>query len=329
MSQNTPHDNVDILLATHNGAQFVEEQISSIFSQSYEYWHLIIQDDCSSDETLQIVESLCSLDPRVSIVGEGKCFGGAKENFFALLSHAESSYAMFCDQDDVWSSNKIWELMSEMKLAEAKFGKECPILVICDMQVVDAKLQLINGSFFSQLNFDPSWVSFNNLLSLNIAAGCSMMFNSALLSLAKKCSDSSKIEMHDWWMMLVASAFGQIIVYPRALVKYRQHESNTVGGKKYSPLRRLRNSSKMYESLRATIRQAEVFCETYSSDLSKTQRYQVSQYIKIKDEKNVISAIKRMSRADAWKKGERKLGQLFAILQMAFQNITVKDRRTN
>ncbi len=48
---------IDILLATYNGQRFISEQIESILSQTYCDWNLIIQDDCSDDETMRILQN--------------------------------------------------------------------------------------------------------------------------------------------------------------------------------------------------------------------------------------------------------------------------------
>ena len=47
---------IDILMATYNGEEFIEEQLNSILNQSYSNWRLIISDDCSQDNTISIVK---------------------------------------------------------------------------------------------------------------------------------------------------------------------------------------------------------------------------------------------------------------------------------
>lgn len=68
---------VDILMATYNGQNYICEQIKSLQAQSYENWELLISDDCSSDNTLDIVSQFAERDARVRIVSKGIRFGSA------------------------------------------------------------------------------------------------------------------------------------------------------------------------------------------------------------------------------------------------------------
>lgn len=60
---------VDIALATYNGANFIRQQIESIQKQTYRNWRLIISDDNSSDDTVDIIKDMMSNDSRIYLVG--------------------------------------------------------------------------------------------------------------------------------------------------------------------------------------------------------------------------------------------------------------------
>ena len=94
-------------MATYNGERFIAEQIESIQRQSYKNWRLLVSDDCSTDGTLDVVRRYAAEDGRIRIVSEGVKHGGAKENFFSLMTCSDAPYCMFCDQDDVWLPDKI------------------------------------------------------------------------------------------------------------------------------------------------------------------------------------------------------------------------------
>ena len=59
---------VNILMSTYNGEKFVAEQIESIQKQTFQDWNLIIRDDGSKDETVQIVEHFASEDHRIKVI---------------------------------------------------------------------------------------------------------------------------------------------------------------------------------------------------------------------------------------------------------------------
>src|SRR5664279_2792893 len=109
-----------ILLATLNGAEYVNEQLNSIVRQSHTHWRVIAADDGSTDGTVEILKDFSIRNP-----GKLEFLGGApvrcaKDNFFRLLREAKpASYYAFCDQDDVWLENKLQVLVAECKRLEA------------------------------------------------------------------------------------------------------------------------------------------------------------------------------------------------------------------
>lgn len=71
----------------------------------------------------------------------------------------------------------------------------------------------------------------NRLLMQNVATGCTVMINRPLLELALPIPDAAI--MHDWWLALVAAAFGKIGTVHEATVLYRQHGGNDTGARKW------------------------------------------------------------------------------------------------
>lgn len=108
-------DRIDILLATYNGEQYIHEQIQSIITQKYTNWTLLISDDCSSDDTLNILREYEKMDSRIHIVSHGIRYGSAQANFMSLLSATTAQYISFCDQDDVWDSDKLSRTIRAIK----------------------------------------------------------------------------------------------------------------------------------------------------------------------------------------------------------------------
>ena len=117
-----------ILMATYNGEEFIREQINSILNQTYKNWKLIIHDDGSTDNTVDIIKEYTKKYPNKIILIEDniKC-NGAKENFSHLIKIAYKNfnfdYILFSDQDDIWLPNKIEVSLSKIQEMENKFGK--------------------------------------------------------------------------------------------------------------------------------------------------------------------------------------------------------------
>ncbi len=93
-------------MATYNGEKYVNEQIDSILSQTYQDFELIICDDCSKDRTREILQEYSQKDSRIKLLFNEKNLG-FKKNFEKAISMCNGEYIAFCDQDDIWENYKL------------------------------------------------------------------------------------------------------------------------------------------------------------------------------------------------------------------------------
>ena len=252
---------VALVMATYNGARFIEAQIRSIQEQSYAHWVLYIRDDGSRDETVQKILHLAAHDQRIQLVQDGLGNQGAVGNFSMLLEFAaqrEADYVFLADQDDVWHPEKIAIMLATMQDLEQSYLATTPLLVHCDLAIVDKSLQPVASSFAIYSGLYPATAHFGVLLSQNQITGCASLINRALLKLA--CPLPKSLPMHDWWLALLAAAAGKIAYIPQPLVQYRQHTGNVVGA--VSLMRRFVNLTKdwhyYFEVVRRSLLQAEM-----------------------------------------------------------------------
>lgn len=97
---------VSIITPSYNCSSFVSETISSVLSQSFTDWELILVDDCSMDNSVEIIQSFVELDPRVKLIQLSENSGAAVARNKAIDT-AEGRYIAFLDSDDIWLSNKL------------------------------------------------------------------------------------------------------------------------------------------------------------------------------------------------------------------------------
>jgi glycosyltransferase involved in cell wall biosynthesis len=228
------NDRVDIMLATYNGASFVDRQIESILGQMGAGCRLLIHDDGSSDETLSIVRRWASRRSRqIEVLEDHSANLGVCENFNRLLRHSDADYVVLCDQDDVWLPGHISKPLEQIRAAEKAMGTATPVLAHTDLKVVDENLHTIAPSFWAYSHLDPYHGNvLNRLLVQNVVTGCATVINRALARLAFPVPREAL--MHDWWLALVASAFGCIRTIPEKTVLYCQHANNQLGATKYN-----------------------------------------------------------------------------------------------
>lgn len=278
---------VDILLACYNGEIYISEQIKSIMAQSYENWRLIIQDDCSSDGTAEIVGEYALKFPQKIILHKNTVpSGSAKNNFLSMLRYAKSDYIMLSDQDDFWKPDKIAVTLKRVKEAEADNNK-IPVLVHTDLRVVDENLNTISDSMVKTQKLNGSETRPARLMTQNTVTGCTVMINKSLLNLINlyEYTNPEKIIMHDWWLALTASFFGKIEFIDSPPILYRQHGKNSVGAKNASSFKyiygRFMNKDNLKSSVGDTFIQAEYFYSLYKNELDFNSRFILEKYIEI------------------------------------------------
>jgi len=218
-------------MATYNGEKYIKEQLDSLQAQNYKKWTLYIRDDCSTDNTINILKDYQKREPRIQLLPSSPANIGALGNFNCLMSAASGKYFMFCDQDDIWFTDKIKKSLDLMKNREKRYGKDFPILIHTDCKVIDSTRRLVAPSFMQFQHMQHEEKSpLRVLMTQNFVTGCTVMINKSLLSACLPVP--SQALMHDWWIALVAAAVGKIFYLPQKTMLYRQHGKNVAGAKK-------------------------------------------------------------------------------------------------
>ena len=240
------------------------------------------------------------------------------------LSPGVGQYYMFADQDDIWHPDKVEKTLAAMKEAEKECmletsGQEAadpaeasagaggkaseasvgvvgktdnapcpvPVLVHCDMRVVDEEGQEIAPSYVKYQQMSPERCGLNQLLVQNNVTGGALMMNEALVQLILSRPVPRRAVMHDHWIALAAAAFGKIVFLDEALYDYRQHGTNVLGASKGSRVREVfdrlglfrkdgktkkemdRHSASVYEAL---FRQAAEFGRLYETPAGSCEK---------------------------------------------------------
>jgi glycosyltransferase involved in cell wall biosynthesis len=261
-------------MTAYNGEQYVGAQIESILASSYQDFELFIYDDGSKDNTMEILKGYEREYPSKVHVFRNETNLGVTLNFLKAFARTTMDYVMFCDQDDVWKSNKIAITLKRMRHMEAQTGKEVPLAVFTDASTVDKDLKEIHGSFFCSNHLDPGKTDLAHLLMENKLIGCTVMVNAALRKVLQSNHYPEKARFHDWWVALIAASFGRISYVNERTLLYRQHGNNIVGGSGFFDYmkNRLATLHQQRESIKLLEVQAEEFLALYGEKLSADRR---------------------------------------------------------
>jgi glycosyltransferase involved in cell wall biosynthesis len=220
---------VEVLLATYNGARFLREQLDSIFAQNYENIRVLARDDGSSDGTVAILGEYAERFPeRFRVMPESVATGSPKNNFLLLMKASTADYICFSDQDDLWLPDKVSRTKQAMDQLRSRWGTKVPLLVFTDLHLADDKLKILHKSLWGCMNIHPGDIARPARLMLrSVVTGCTVMLNRQLLELSLRMPEEAY--MHDRWISWLGSFMGKASIVNAQTVLYRQHDRNVVG----------------------------------------------------------------------------------------------------
>lgn len=216
------------LIFMYNGQKYIEEQILSIINQSVFLDEIIIVDDCSSDDSVIIVEQLMDRYPNSNLILEKNIENlGVIKTVEKGISLSTGDLIFFSDQDDVWIENKV-----EVFLDYAKKYPEMN-LFYSDGDIVDSNLNKITtlSEFFGWKLYSDAKRRLQAAIDLkNFIPGHSIIVRKDFV---RRCLPipSQILNYSDGWIANMSHYESSSILIPERLIKYRQHDFNLIGAK--------------------------------------------------------------------------------------------------
>lgn len=201
---------ISIILCTYNGEAYLREQIDSLLAQTYPFYELIVQDDCSTDGTGQIVHTYGEQYPDRNIRFHANPRRlGFNRNFLTALQRATGEYIACCDQDDIWLPDKLETLMRE----------------IGDSPLIFHNSYVMDGSPKPRLLYaTPLPASSPPLCAMLYprAYGHQMLFRQEVRGGLKPFMDYDV--SYDYLLFTLAGGMGRVRYLHTPLVRWRRHE---------------------------------------------------------------------------------------------------------
>jgi glycosyltransferase involved in cell wall biosynthesis len=265
---------IAVVMATCNGAAFIEQQLHSILQQTLQPDLIIIRDDASEDATFEILTRFAN-QPGFNISQNPQRLG-VNENFAKAVADVPDGYLIaFCDQDDYWLPEKLEK--SVQLLNSLTTDPTQPAMVYSDLILINEAGELIHHSVHQQRGqhrYEHVWDTF---IYGNMVSGCTIVMNPAMkLILATLPPQGGFI--YDAWLAMAAFGFGKIAKLPQPLIHYRQHTQNVTFAD-HRALNRMerwinhwQNSRKANTYLQEEIQLAKAFYSMYANRLSVNKR---------------------------------------------------------
>lgn len=229
---------VSVVMCTHNGAEFVAQQVSSILEQTVLPGELVVSDDASTDGTLDLVREVYAAAAsansdvaRVKLrVHVNEPALGVTKNFETAIAASQGNFIFLADQDDVWFPNKVEVLIS------VGFSAADPSFVFGDAALITEEGEDIGHSLFDALAISERELRgiigrdpYRVLVRRNIVTGATVAFSRSIFDRATPFPPGW---VHDEWLATVAALTRSRLEVTAALTGYRQHSSNQIGVKK-------------------------------------------------------------------------------------------------
>jgi rhamnosyltransferase len=213
-----------VLMAAHNGMEWVDQQVNSILKQKGVDIKIIVSVDLSTDATFQWFESLSMSDSRVDVLPYGEEFGGAAKNFFRLIRDVDFSYFDYIalsDQDDVWSNIKLQHAIMNIEQDNLD-GYSSDVVAFWS----NGREKLVKKSF-PQKEFDYFFEAAGPGCTYVLKQHSAQKFKKFLI---KNWGDINLVELHDWMIYAYFRSRGmKWKIDNLALMRYRQHSHNQFG----------------------------------------------------------------------------------------------------
>ncbi|WP_425074084.1 glycosyltransferase [Sagittula sp. S175] len=230
---------VTILMACHQGAAHLQEQLDTIAAQRGVDWRLVASDDGSTDGTAAILQAFRASHPDRVRLRQGPRRGGrwgASMHFLDLLCDPDvpDGPVALSDQDDLWYPEKLKQALLHLENAQG------PAIYSARSRHVTEDGRPLGPS----RSFHGA-ASFGNALVENRVSGHSAVLTAAALRLVRSVGPV-EVPFHDWWLyLLLTGAGGEVIHDARVMLDYRQHGGNVLGAPR-GALSRLARLSRVF-----------------------------------------------------------------------------------
>ena len=220
---------ISVAMTTYNGEKFVQEQIISIINQTKKVDEIIICDDCSTDHTTEIIQSLQNQykDFNIKLYFNEKNLG-YRENFKKAISLCTGDYIFLSDQDDIWKEKKIEEMTKKMQM-NANIEVLASSFTYIDENSTLLKGEEKNNTLYLGNIVDKQLkpIKFEELLVHNYFQGCTLVMNKAMNEIFLTYF-TNQIP-HDWLIVILSAARQSMYFWNSPLSYYRIHSNNTIG----------------------------------------------------------------------------------------------------
>ena len=211
---------VSVIMPNYNSAKYLNSTINSVISQTYQNWELIFVDDCSTDDSLDIVRSFC--DSRIRILQNERNSGAAVSRNRAI-ELANGRWIAFLDSDDLWMPEKLEKQIAYMHSSDIAFSYS-------DYNVIDE-----NNNIISTFKPRLAVCAYKDILKHNHIGCLTAIYDSDKLGKVFMPTNAIKREDVSCWLSILKKDVRAYCLH-ECLAQYKVH-SNSVSSNKFKMMK--------------------------------------------------------------------------------------------
>ena len=204
---------VSIIMPSYNTAKYISGSIKLVLAQTYSNWELIIVDDCSTDNSIEVIRSFN--DSRIRLLQNKRNSGAAISRNYALRE-ARGKWIAFLDSDDTWTSDKLTKQIRFMKENNYSFS-------FTDYQIC------LNGELMPYINTAPNVINKRKMYNYCYFSTITVMYDRDVIGLIQ-IADLKKNNDYAMWLQVIEKSNAYRL--PECLAYYVKHEGSISSGRK-------------------------------------------------------------------------------------------------
>lgn len=204
---------VSVIMPSFNTGEYIAASIESVLAQTYSNWELLIVDDCSTDNTTEVI---CRYqDPRIILLKNKTNSGAALSRNYALRE-AKGRWIAFLDSDDTWEPKKLEKQLRFMQ--ENGYAFTFTDYRIC-----------LNGVWMPYINTGPDVVNKRKMYNYCYFSTITVMYDRSVIGLIQ-IADMRKNNDYAMWLQAIEKSDAHRL--PECLSYYIKHDDSITGGSK-------------------------------------------------------------------------------------------------
>lgn len=215
---------VSIITPSYNSSKYIKETIESVLNQTYQEWEMIIVDDCSSDNSSELIEKYCLLDNRIRLIKLKQNVGAAMARNIGM-DESKGRLIAFIDSDDIWHANKLETQINFMKTNDYAVSFTSYELIDQDSKVLNRLVRVVES------------LSMEDYIKNTIIGFSTSMIDRGLIKDELKFMNVRIAEDLSFWINILEKGYKAYGI-DKVLAKYRVH-SNSLSSNKFKSARQI------------------------------------------------------------------------------------------